>query len=72
MTWKTLKGVETGVTCYVETQEIDTIQHIDPKAVTSQHLLIPGQEDRKDLCVIYTKSGNKLTVEGTPKEILEQ
>jgi len=71
MSWKALKGVEPGVTCYVETNEIDTIQHVNPKAFQSESLVLPG-DDRVDMCVICTKSGNKLTVEGTPKEILEE
>lgn len=70
--WKKLTGVEPGVTCWVNILEIDTIQHINPQAFKSEHLLLPNQDDKKDLCVIHTKSGNKLTVEGTPEQILEQ
>jgi hypothetical protein len=69
--WIEVKGIETGVTCWVQRDEIDTIQYVNPHELKSDLIIMPGQEDKKDICIIHTKSGNKLTVLGTPDDLLK-
>jgi hypothetical protein len=70
--WKELKGVDAGISCWVDTDQIDTVQYINPRVLQSDLIQIPGLDDKKDTSVITTRSGNKLTVQATPKEIFEE
>lgn len=68
--WKKLKGIEPGIYCWVNTNEIDTLQYLDPNHVRSDLVVLPGQEDKSDVLVITTKHGNKITVEAKPEDVL--
>ena len=64
------KGVEKGITVYLNVNDIDTIQYVNPEKLKSDLIKIPGMDDRIAMCIVTTKSGNKVTVAATPEEIL--
>lgn len=69
-TWKMFHTHELGVTVWVDIDEIDMIQHVDPSTVKSESLILPG-EDKDPVSIIYTKSKNKIAVKESPEVILQ-
>lgn len=68
--WKELTTTEPGVKVWVNTDEIDTMQRVDPSSIKSELLIIPNA-DKEPITVIHTKHGNKAVVKESPEEILK-
>lgn len=62
-------GIEKGISVWFDVNEIDTIQFINPDSLKSSVIQIPGIDDRVQMCIVTTRSGNKATVACTPDEI---
>jgi len=70
MAWKQLTSVEPGVTVWIDTNEIDMLQRIDPKSIKSEVLIMPN-EDKEAITIVMTKGKNKAIVKESPEEILK-
>lgn len=68
--WKQLTTFEPGVTIWVHTDHIDTIQRVDPTQLKSD-LIINPNIDKDPVTVVTTKYHNKAVVKETPEEILQ-